>query len=764
MALPASGQLGLGQINTELGRGSSTTISLQSAENGTYAALNGNSPIKPNSVAPHSVSEWHSYDHTAGSSDLILHLDATNPSSYPGTGLTWFDISGNGNDWTWQSVDWSSAGWFNLTDTRWLTRTGSLTASTAGTIVFWIQTTDLQALFLNSNAGTSGSYLSAYRVGNKEYHSGVGAPDFNIDLVSQPNVYDYLPDGEWHMVEFKNVNLSTWINTSFNRYTSYTFGAGSKIGMIKFYNKVLSAAESQANWDEGSAKFLGLGPEYVLVNSLRQVNPAATLCIRCHKIGVGFQDIGFVNGMVDIAAVETYAAGGDLKVEFYDQCTDTLLTTQPQGLPDRLPWIALSGSIVMKGGVPSTYWGSATGNGAAYPSLRTQISTSLTNVSVYNVLDNDDVLDFGCVVSCDSSKYDIWDAGSSSADIGTNIGTVTRYKNGVLISPSTRDDYYNIINVGPTLHEIRNLSFGLFNSSGESFIGFDWTYRYASNNYSAGPRYRTELIIMDNTQTYDATALTSSIIDYYNLPKNTPSWVTDEIAGYKAQIAAKSPAGYIVNEGWLGDEFHLLDQTIFTNYFQHMQSAAGGFADVPYTNYPMDIGNDSNYYDNTYVMDRLGDDARPYYNITRTANKTMEISPYIKEPNFLIIRGSCDWVSGETHNLYLFDSGGYPQMWVYFDSAGKLGFGAIGATATTATINTADINNFKIGIYDAQTTFEVYFNGTLMLSGSKTDNTYIQLRTRDISSTTSFGGKLYSLIHLAPSVTAPERVSLTAIH
>jgi hypothetical protein len=33
-------------------------------------------------------------------SGLVLALDAANPKSYPGTGTTWFDISGNGNHFT----------------------------------------------------------------------------------------------------------------------------------------------------------------------------------------------------------------------------------------------------------------------------------------------------------------------------------------------------------------------------------------------------------------------------------------------------------------------------------------------------------------------------------------------------------------------------------------------------------------------------------------------------------------------------------------
>jgi hypothetical protein len=31
---------------------------------------------------------------------LVLYLDATNPKSYPGSGTTWKDLSGNGNNGT----------------------------------------------------------------------------------------------------------------------------------------------------------------------------------------------------------------------------------------------------------------------------------------------------------------------------------------------------------------------------------------------------------------------------------------------------------------------------------------------------------------------------------------------------------------------------------------------------------------------------------------------------------------------------------------
>jgi len=66
MALPASGQLGLSQINSELGRTASSQISLDTAENGGYGAINRNSRSYPNATNPASVSEWYYYNHSAG--------------------------------------------------------------------------------------------------------------------------------------------------------------------------------------------------------------------------------------------------------------------------------------------------------------------------------------------------------------------------------------------------------------------------------------------------------------------------------------------------------------------------------------------------------------------------------------------------------------------------------------------------------------------------------------------------------------------------
>jgi hypothetical protein len=65
MALVSSGQLAMSQINVELGRGSSIQISLDTAENGGYVAINQNSNSRPNASNPAEISEWYGYNHRA---------------------------------------------------------------------------------------------------------------------------------------------------------------------------------------------------------------------------------------------------------------------------------------------------------------------------------------------------------------------------------------------------------------------------------------------------------------------------------------------------------------------------------------------------------------------------------------------------------------------------------------------------------------------------------------------------------------------------
>jgi hypothetical protein len=89
MALPSSGPLSLSAIRNEEvnvgGLPSSYSLRTLSSQVG--------------KTTPDSISEFYGYSAIV-TSGLVLNLDASNASSYPGSGTTWTDLTGNGNNMT----------------------------------------------------------------------------------------------------------------------------------------------------------------------------------------------------------------------------------------------------------------------------------------------------------------------------------------------------------------------------------------------------------------------------------------------------------------------------------------------------------------------------------------------------------------------------------------------------------------------------------------------------------------------------------------
>jgi len=187
-------------------------------------------------------------------SGLVLNLDAGNPSSYSGAGSTWYDVSGNGYDFTLAAsgITWNSGGYFSLADGA-ATRSSSVTSSSTCTIVVWLKTTDTQALLFKGN-NNDAYYIAAYYPGQGFYSNNAGSPTYWIDLNSVSNPSSTYLDNRWHMWEIKNVNLSSWTLFEFNKYAGFTFGNGA-VGMIMIYNKNLSSAESLRNYNATKGRF-----------------------------------------------------------------------------------------------------------------------------------------------------------------------------------------------------------------------------------------------------------------------------------------------------------------------------------------------------------------------------------------------------------------------------------------------------------------------------------------------------------------------------
>ena len=102
-----TGSVSMQGINLELGRSSTATISLDAAENGSYAAINSCSPSRPSASNPASMSEWRGYNHSFACCNApSISVTSSNSSSvtisvsYSNCTTMHFESSSNGGG-TW---------------------------------------------------------------------------------------------------------------------------------------------------------------------------------------------------------------------------------------------------------------------------------------------------------------------------------------------------------------------------------------------------------------------------------------------------------------------------------------------------------------------------------------------------------------------------------------------------------------------------------------------------------------------------------------
>jgi hypothetical protein len=183
--------------------------------------------------------------HTGGvpvTDNLTAEWDAGKAPSYGGSGTTWTDLSGNGNHATLTNPSWNAGGYFVLSTSFNVSKTGILGSNR--TVIYVMQTTDTQSLF-DSNGNTGGSdFLGAYRSGNKGYYSNVniGAVYKNNSSSNiSNNLYDNIRTSSAIMISFVNADFN-WSGFGFNYYGGYQFDSG-KLYAVLIYNRNLSTSE-----------------------------------------------------------------------------------------------------------------------------------------------------------------------------------------------------------------------------------------------------------------------------------------------------------------------------------------------------------------------------------------------------------------------------------------------------------------------------------------------------------------------------------------
>ena len=136
------------------------------------------------------------YNSSTVLTDLVLHYDAANVKSYPGTGSTWYDISGNNNHGTIASGEFVSAGYLqnsgNVSNFFTVTVPDSTSLSSAlkSTNGSWTIEESVYTYSVNypeSDAGTvvSGAGYGAGAVGF-DWNHGVGNTQFQFGVTNNP--------------------------------------------------------------------------------------------------------------------------------------------------------------------------------------------------------------------------------------------------------------------------------------------------------------------------------------------------------------------------------------------------------------------------------------------------------------------------------------------------------------------------------------------------------------------------------------------------
>lgn len=223
---------------------------------------------------------------------LFMHLDASNASSYPGSGSTWTDLTGNGNNGTINGATWSSTdgGLFDLdgvNDNIQIAHNSSLSLSTSvqRTIQVWFKTDTLPAL--NAQIPVLGKLSSSFAFDG--YWAGMFSNGGVVRCVTNGAAVQRISNSTltisintWYLLTFISRITSTtnttkvYINgteyiTTAHGTDSYTesnplylgyIGAGvsssylnGKIGACYFYTKGLSAAEVTQNFDATKSRY-----------------------------------------------------------------------------------------------------------------------------------------------------------------------------------------------------------------------------------------------------------------------------------------------------------------------------------------------------------------------------------------------------------------------------------------------------------------------------------------------------------------------------
>jgi hypothetical protein len=210
---------------------------------------------------------------------LVLALDAANTKSYPGTGTTWKDLSGNGNNGTLINGPTFDSGnngsiVFDGVDDRFDTNVNILKGSQTFTINIWFYTATLKGTLLSEGASSNIAiqfWLSSNINGTVlQFGDGTNDSYFNSRITLNQNVWVNLCFIVVNKTGYSYLNSifqSSYTNTSdiFWAGTTGTFKLGSRenngsnsdcrISNVQLYNRALTPEEILQNFNATKGRY-----------------------------------------------------------------------------------------------------------------------------------------------------------------------------------------------------------------------------------------------------------------------------------------------------------------------------------------------------------------------------------------------------------------------------------------------------------------------------------------------------------------------------
>lgn len=219
-------------------------------------------------------------DYPLVTSGLVFNIDAGNPASYPGTGTTWYDLSGNGYNVTAQNsgdITWNSNGYFETGATGWWSGAGGANIPVGNdsySMVVWANVSSWISRGMVSIGGYGSTNQSnAFRT----LESGLGQLVhywWANDLESNNNNAG-LALNTWFMAvaQFDGTTREIWANTTqvatdtpaghnvtssdiqiAKTYNTEYLNNG-KIGQVWIYDRALTSGEIQQNFNAGRSRY-----------------------------------------------------------------------------------------------------------------------------------------------------------------------------------------------------------------------------------------------------------------------------------------------------------------------------------------------------------------------------------------------------------------------------------------------------------------------------------------------------------------------------